>query len=129
MLRRLDHEVAPRPVHPIQHQQVRAALDAGERRREPRIDRDRAHRVGFAGILRAVFAPHPWRGDAADEIEPGIERLRQRDTDLAGTHAVRIISHVLPSSGAYGGCLVEMPSMLLLNKLRKRPFLMPREQI
>lgn len=64
----LEHEVAPRPVHPIKNEKMGAGFDAGERTRVARLDLDRADRIRLARVLRAVFAPRPWRMDTADEI-------------------------------------------------------------
>ena len=47
----------------------------GERRREARVDFDRADRVGFARVLRALLASRPRRANAADEVDAGVELL------------------------------------------------------
>src|SRR6185295_7936455 len=83
--RRLHQKVAPRPIHEIEDDQMRAGRNAFERGGVARIELDRAYRVGAARVLRAFVAPRPGRADAADEIDPGVEFFRQRGRDLAGT--------------------------------------------
>ena len=56
MARHLEHQIAARLVHPVEHHQMAAGLDVLERLRPARIDLDGADRVGFAGVLRAVLA-------------------------------------------------------------------------
>src|SRR5690348_5379296 len=76
--RRLQDEIAAGAVHPVQHEKVAAGLDAGQRRGPARLDLDRADRIGLARILRALLAAPPWRADAADEVDLGIELVRER---------------------------------------------------
>ena len=85
MPRRLHHEVAPRAIHEIENDEMRAGRDAVERGRVARIELDGAHGVRAARVLRAFVAPRPRRADAPDEIDAGVEFVRQRDGDLAGT--------------------------------------------
>jgi hypothetical protein len=91
--RRLQDEVAARLVHPVEHEQVGAGLDAGECRGIARVDLDGAGRVRLAGVLRAVVPGRPGGADAADEIKPGIEILGQLDRDLAGPDCVGVVDH------------------------------------
>src|SRR4051794_2769033 len=83
MARDLDDEIAPRLVHEIEHNEVRAGRNAVERRAVARIQFHRALCVRAARIARALAARLPWRADAADEIDAGVERVRQRGGDLA----------------------------------------------
>jgi hypothetical protein len=94
MPRHLQHEIAPRLVHPIEDEEVRAGLDASQRRGKARVDLQRADGVGFTRVLRALLAPGPRRSHPADEIEMGVELLRQGDRDLALSNA-EIIAHAL----------------------------------
>ena len=82
--RRLHQEVAPRLVHEIEHDEVRAGRNAFERGGVARVELDGADGVRAARVLRALVARRPWRADAADEIDAGVEVVRQRDGDLAG---------------------------------------------
>ena len=83
MARRLQHEIAPRLVHPIEQQHVADRFEAGQAFGPARIDFDGTNRVGFSRVLWAVFAPLPRRADAPDIIERGVEPVRQRDRDFA----------------------------------------------
>src|SRR5262249_14656392 len=91
--RRLQHEVAPGPVHPVQHLQMGTALDALQAGGVARIDLDRAHRIGLAGVLRALLPAGPGRADTADEIDARIRALRQRDGNLALPDAELFLRH------------------------------------
>jgi hypothetical protein len=88
MMRRLQHEVAARPVHPIEHDHVAHGVEAAEPGRPARIERDRALGIGFARVLRAIFAPFPRGANTSDIIKRGVEPLRQFDGDLALAQAV-----------------------------------------
>src|SRR5712671_1856290 len=77
-----------------------ATFDMRERGRPARVDREGADGIGLARVLGAVLAPGPGRADAADEIERGVERLGQVDSDLAVTDAEGIIVVVHGFSGA-----------------------------
>src|SRR5215813_10530434 len=70
-----------------------AALDAGQRGREPGVELDGADRLRLPAVLRAVVAGRPRGADAADEIEPGIEAARQLDRDLAFTNSGGVVDH------------------------------------
>ena len=91
MPRHLQNQIAPRPVHPIKHDQMGATFDVGERLRPARVDLEGADGIGFARILGAVGAPGPGRADAADEIERGVEGVGQLDGNLAVPDAEGVI--------------------------------------
>ncbi len=78
MARRLQHQIAPRLVHPVEQQHVAHGFEAREALGPARIELDGADGVGLARVLRAILAPLPRRADAADEIERGVEPRRQR---------------------------------------------------
>src|ERR1700722_14548535 len=83
MMGRLQHEVAARPIHPIEHDHVADALEAMEALGPTRIEHDGADRLGFARILRAVLASFPRGANASDVIERRIEPFRQFGGDFA----------------------------------------------
>src|SRR5262245_6211877 len=89
----LPNEVAPRFVHPIEHDQVRAALHPLEALGPARVELDAADGFGFPCVLRAVVPVGPGRADAPYEIERGIEMVGQRDGDLALPDAEGILAH------------------------------------
>ncbi len=91
MPRRLQHQVAPRFVHPVEQQHVADGFEAGKAFGPKRIDLHGADGVGLARIFRAVLAPLPRRADTADIIERGIEGLRQRNRDFALAQAVPVV--------------------------------------
>src|SRR5262249_50620546 len=91
--RHLQHQIAPRPAHPIKHDQVAAGFHPRERLRPTGVDVEGANGVGFARVFRAVLAPRPRRADAADEIERGIELGRQFDRDFAIADAESVVVH------------------------------------
>src|SRR5262249_8956131 len=93
--RHLQHQIAPRPAHPIKHHQVGAGLDPRERLSPALVDDEGANGVGFARIFRAVLAPRPGRADAADEIERGVKLCRQFDRDFAIADAEGVVVHGL----------------------------------
>src|SRR5216683_275978 len=90
MARGLQHEVAPSPVHPIEHDQMAGSLEPPQALRPPGIELDGAGRFRLPAVLRAVLAPGPRGADAADEIERSVETLRQRDRNLALTQPERV---------------------------------------
>ena len=59
MMRRLQHQIAPRPVHPIKQDDVADGFEPLKAFDPARIELDGAHGVGFARVFRAVFAPFP----------------------------------------------------------------------
>ena len=79
----LQHQIARRLVHPVEHDEMGAGLHVLEGRRPALIDLEGADGVGFAGVFRAVLARLPRRVDAADEIEPGVGLVRQLDRHFA----------------------------------------------
>src|ERR1700726_5183793 len=92
--RHLDREIAPRPLHPIQHYYMCAALDALERRRPSGSDFDGAYGVGFARIFRTLLAIVPRRANAANEIKMRIEACGQADRRLALTDVGWAVRHL-----------------------------------
>ena len=81
--RHLQHEVAPRLVHPVEHDrwlQVSTPCSACAQRGSTSMVQTASD---SRGVLRAVLALLPGRADAADEIERGVEVLGQVDGDLA----------------------------------------------
>ena len=88
----LHYQVAPRLMHEIEQDEMRAPRNTFQRRRIARLDVDGTFGIRTTRVLRAFAAFFPRRADAADEIDPGIERVRQRDRDFARsnvlTHAV-----------------------------------------
>src|SRR5207245_2410714 len=93
-VRHLQDEVAARLVHPVEHDDMRAGLDAVEGRGPARVDLDGADRIGLARVLRAILAPGPRRADPPDEIERGVEGLGQLDGGFALADSVRVRARI-----------------------------------
>jgi hypothetical protein len=86
-------QIAPRPVHKIEHHDVREGLDAREAGGVAVIDFDGADRsLGFARVLWALLAGAPGCVNGANEIKHIVESLRQLNGALAG------------ASGEFIGC-------------------------
>ena len=75
---------------------MRGSLEALEALDPVRIEFDRANGVGFARVLRALFAALPGRADPSDEIKRSIAVVRQRDRHLAVTQRGEVVS---PTAG------------------------------
>src|SRR5262249_33506534 len=110
--RHLQHQIAPRPAHPIKHYEVGAGLDPRERLSPALVDDEGANGVGFARIFRAVLAPRPRRADAADEIERGVELCRQFDRDFAIADAEGVVVHGLVLAVERKGGAIKMAGRL-----------------
>ncbi len=81
MARRLDQEVAPRAVHPGEHDDSLAGREVAQSRPPRLVDHDprlAAPLARLAEVLRAVVAGLPGRMRAADEDEPGVGRKARR---------------------------------------------------
>ena len=90
MARSLQHQVAARLVHPVEHHHVAGGLEPPQALRPAGIELDGAERLALPAILGAVLTPPPGRADAADEIEAGIKTLRQLDRNLALAQPERV---------------------------------------
>src|SRR5262249_42027168 len=114
--RHLQDEIAARLVHPVEHNQMRAALYSRERRRVTRINFEGAHGVGFTRVLGTFLPAGPGGPHPADEIDPGIALFRQRDGDLAGPDAELFVLHAVLHFGwaaVVGGAIPQFSYQLL----------------
>ena len=74
----LPHGIPAREVHPVEDLKVLVLADPLQRGRPAWVDLDPAGRAGLGiAALGTGAALRPWRADAADEPEPGIEGRRQ----------------------------------------------------
>ena len=80
---RLQHEIAPRAMHPIENLNAPVIAEIGQSHRPALVDNDRTDRSVEAAALWAFLTSVPGRMDRPDKVEIGMALRRQCDRHFA----------------------------------------------